>query len=116
ATAPQPWRLAREPPDSRALTPGAGPRVLAVAGGHREYGNDRGEVRMSLGQYQRLWGDEAISGLGIYLAPGVEARRAVAQLRAAAGGRRALLIRCNADLRALSMRVLAATLVVRRRL
>src|SRR2546430_12079413 len=69
---------------------------------------------MSLGQYQRLWGDEAISGLGIYLAPGVEARRAVAQLRAAAGGRQALLIRSNADIRALSMRIFERTFVITR--
>src|SRR5205823_14235823 len=81
---------------------------------YREYGNDRGEVLMSLGRYQRLWGDEAISGLGIYLAPGVEARRAVAQLRAAAGGRQALLIRSNADIRALSMRIFERTFVITR--
>jgi len=62
-----------------------------VAGVYREYGNDRGEVLMSLGTYQRLWDDEALSGLGIYLAPGVEAAVAVGELRAArAAGRRSL--------------------------
>jgi len=85
-----------------------------VAGVYREYGNDRGEVLMSLAQYQRLWGDEAISGLGIYLAPGVEAQRAVAELRTAAGHRQALLIRSNADIRALSMRIFERTFVITR--
>src|SRR5256885_11452818 len=69
---------------------------------------------MSLGTYQRLWADEAISGLGIYLAPGVEARRAVGELRAAAGGRQALLIRSNADIRALSMGIFERTFVITR--
>ena len=69
---------------------------------------------ISLGTYQRLWADEAISGLGIYLAPGVEARRAVGELRAAAGRRQALLIRSNADIRALSMGIFERTFVITR--
>jgi len=71
-------------------------------------------VLMSLGTYQRLWDDEALSGLGIYLAPGVEASVAVGELRAAARGRQALLIRSNADIRALSMRIFERTFVITR--
>ena len=111
---PLAWRLGLAPHDTLTLTTAAGPRAFAVAGVYREYGNDRGEVLMSLGTYQRLWADEAISGLGIYLAPGVEARRAVGELRAAAGGRQALLIRSNADIRALSMGIFERTFVITR--
>jgi len=111
---PLAWRLGLAPHDTLTLTTASGPRAFAVAGVYREYASDRGEVLMSLGTYQRLWADEAISGLGIYLAPGVEARRAVGELRAAAGGRQALLIRSNADIRALSMRIFERTFVITR--
>ena len=111
---PLAWRLGLAPHDTLSLTTASGPRAFAVAGVYREYGNDRGEVLMSLAQYQRLWGDEGISGLGIYLAPGIEAQRAVAELRAAAGHRQSLLIRANADIRALSMRIFERTFVITR--
>ena len=111
---PLAWRLGLAPLDTLTLTTASGPRAFAVAGVYREYGNDRGEVLMSLGTYQRLWDDEAISGLGIYLAPGVEASVAVGELRAAARGRQALLIRSNADIRALSMRIFERTFVITR--
>jgi putative ABC transport system permease protein len=111
---PLAWRLGLAPLDTLTLTTASGPRAFTVAGVYREYGNDRGEVLMSLGTYQRLWDDEAISGLGIYLAPGVEASVAVGELRAAARGRQALLIRSNADIRALSMRIFERTFVITR--
>jgi putative ABC transport system permease protein len=85
-----------------------------VAGVYREYGNDRGEVLINLAQYQRLWNDAAISALALYLAPGVSAQLAVPQLRAAVHGRQALLIRANADIRALSMRIFERTFVITR--
>jgi len=111
---PLAWRLGLAPHDPLTLTTASGPRTFAVAGVYREYGNDRGEVLMSLGTYQRLWDDEAISGLAIYLAPGVEAPRALGELRAAARGRQALFIRSNADIRALSMRIFERTFVITR--
>ena len=66
---------ASSPGEPLTLTTAAGPRAFTIAGVYREYGNDRGEVLMDLGVYQRLWRDEAIGGLGIYLAPGVAVPR-----------------------------------------
>jgi putative ABC transport system permease protein len=111
---PLAWRLGLAPHDTLTLTTASGPRAFAVAGVYREYGNDQGEVLMDLAQYRRLWDDDAISGLGIYLAPGVEARAAAGELRAAVRGRQALLIRSNADIRALSMRIFERTFVITR--
>jgi len=85
-----------------------------VAGVYREYGNDRGEVLMSLAAYRRLFLDEGVGTLGLYLAPGADAAQAVAALRRAAAGRQALLIRSNAELRALSMRIFERTFVITR--
>ena len=111
---PLAWRLGLAPHDRLTLTTASGPRAFTVAGVYREYGNERGEVLIALEEYQRLWDDDAISGLGIYLAPGVEAHAATASLRAAARGRQALFIRSNADIRALSMRIFERTFVITR--
>jgi putative ABC transport system permease protein len=111
---PLAWRLRLTPHETLALTTAAGPRAFTVAGVYREYGNDRGEVLISLDEYRRLWLDPGIGSLGIYLAPGAQAAPMVAALRAAAHGRQALLIRSNADIRALSMRIFDRTFVITR--
>ena len=111
---PLAWRLGLSPGEPLTLTTAAGPRAFTVAGVYREYGNDRGEVLMDLGVYQRLWRDEAIGGLGIYVAPGVAVPRVVEGLRAAARGRQVLFIRSNAELRELSMRIFERTFVITR--
>jgi putative ABC transport system permease protein len=111
---PLAWRLSLAPGRTLTLTTADGPRAFTVAGVYREYGNDRGEALMSLQVYRRLFHDQGIGALGIYLAPGVRAAQAVATLRAAVHGRQALLIRSNADLRALSMRIFERTFLITR--
>ena len=69
---------------------------------------------MELGQYQRGWHDDGIAALGMYLSPGISTGQAVSGLRSAAQGRQALLIRSNADIRALSMRIFERTFVITR--
>jgi putative ABC transport system permease protein len=111
---PLAWRLSLAPGDTLTLNTAAGPRAFSVAGVYREYGNDRGEVLMDLGGYRRWWQDDSLGALGIYLAPGVAPAQVVAALRAAARGRQALLIRSNADLRALSMSIFERTFLITR--
>jgi len=111
---PLAWRLSLAPRDRLTLITDSGPRSFTVAGVYREYGNDRGEVLMDLTQYRRWWGDDGIAALGIYLAPEVSAPQMVSELRAAAHGREALLIRSNADIRELSMRIFERTFVITR--
>jgi len=111
---PLAWRLALAPRDSLTLITAGGPRGFKVAGVYREYGNDRGEVLIDLGEYRRWWRDDGIAGLGLYLAPGVAASQVIGTLRAAAGGRQALLIRSNAAIRELSMRIFERTFVITR--
>jgi putative ABC transport system permease protein len=111
---PLSWRLSLHPHDRLVLTTDSGERSFTVAGVYREYGNDRGEVLMDLGEYQRFWQDPGIAALGIYLAPGVSVVQAMHELRAAVRGRQALLIRSNADIRALSMRIFERTFVITR--
>jgi len=111
---PLAWRLSRGVGDSLALETVAGPRAFQVAGVYREFANDRGEVLIELGQYRRWWQDDGIAVLGMYLSPGTSTSQAMSALRSAAQGRQSLLIRSNADIRALSMRIFERTFVITR--
>ncbi len=111
---PLAWRLGLAAGQSLVLNTAAGARTFPIAGVYREYGNDRGEILMDLEAYRRHWHDSEIGGLGIYLAPGLSAAAAVTALRASAGGRQALFIRSNADIRALSMTIFERTFVITR--
>jgi len=111
---PLAWRLSLAPGDALTLITASGARAFTVAGVYREYGNERGEVLMQRGQYQRLWHDDGVAALGLYLAAGVSAADTAAALRRAAHGRQALLIRSNAEIRDLSMRIFERTFVITR--
>ncbi|MBV8974918.1 MAG: FtsX-like permease family protein, partial [Sinobacteraceae bacterium] len=111
---PLAWRLSLAVGGELTLETAAGSRSFKIAGVYREYGNERGEILMDLAHYQRWWRDEGIAALGIYLAPGVSAGAVAQALRAAASGRQALLIRSNADIRALSMRIFERTFITTR--
>jgi putative ABC transport system permease protein len=111
---PLAWRLSLAPGSSLTLITAAGARAFAVAGVYREYGNDRGEVLIDLPEYRRWWRDDGIAGLGLYLAPGVTGARVIGALRTAVGTRQALLVRSNAAIRELSMRIFERTFVITR--
>jgi putative ABC transport system permease protein len=111
---PLAWRLSLAPGRTLSLTTAEGNQAFTVAGVYREYANERGEVLMDLKVYRQYWHDEAVAGLGLYLEPGVDAAGAVQALFAAVHGRQALLIRSNADIRALSMRIFERTFVITR--
>ncbi|MBS0578426.1 MAG: FtsX-like permease family protein [Proteobacteria bacterium] len=108
------WRLGLHPGQSLTLLTGDGARDFAIAGVYREYGNDRGEILMDLAAYRRHWHDAEIGGLGLYLSPGVSAGEIIPRLRAAAGTGQALLIRSNAEIRALSMSIFERTFIITR--
>jgi putative ABC transport system permease protein len=111
---PLAWRLHLAPGATLTLGTPAGQHAFAIAGVYREYGNDRGEALIELGTYQRLWHDDAIGGLGLYLSPGVDLPATEARLRAAAAHRQVLLIRSNAAIRELSMQIFERTFVITR--
>jgi putative ABC transport system permease protein len=111
---PLAWRLRLSVGDRLTLTTARGQHDFEVAGIYREYGNDRGTALMSRALYQAWWQDDALTALGLYLAPGAQARQVMAQLKAAAAGRQALFIRSNADVRELSMSIFERTFVITR--
>jgi len=111
---PLAWRLRLGVGDRLTLDTVRGPHAFAIAGIYREYGNDRGTALLNRAVYQAWWQDDALSALGLYLAPRVDRAEMSARLYAAAAGRQALLIRSNADLRELSMSIFERTFVITR--
>jgi putative ABC transport system permease protein len=108
------WRLHLRPGGRLSLTTASGPREFPIAGIYHEYGSGLGSAMMSLDVYRRLWRDDAITAVGLYLAPGIDAAREMPRLQAAAGGRQALLIRSNADIRAMSLDIFDRTFIITR--
>ncbi len=111
---PLAWRLHLQVGDGLPLTTGSGVRKFLVAAIYREYGNDRGNVLMNLEQYRRLWHDEQVTGMGIFLEPAAHPAAVITAMRAAVGGRQGLLMRSNADIRAISMSIFERTFVITR--
>ncbi len=96
------------------LTTAQGPRAFRIAGVFREYGNDRGSVRISRAVYRRLWQDDSVSALALYLTPGAAADEVVPRLYAAAAGRQALQVDTPAQVRAISLTIFERTFVITR--
>jgi len=111
---PLAWRLHLQVGEGLPLTTSSGVRKFVVAAMYREYGNDRGNVLMSLEQYRHLWHDDQVTGMGIFLQPAAQPATVITSMRAAVGGRQGLLMRSNADIRALSMSIFERTFVITR--
>ncbi|HUN71346.1 MAG TPA: FtsX-like permease family protein [Steroidobacteraceae bacterium] len=108
------WRLDLRPGGHLSLVTASGPREFPIAGIYHEYGSGRGSAMIDLETYRRLWRDDAITAVGLYLGRGVDAAREIPRLQAAAGGRQALLIRSNADIRAMSLDIFDRTFIITR--
>jgi putative ABC transport system permease protein len=63
------------------LTP-EGWQPFPIAGIYADYSSTRGTVRMSLDVYRRLWSDDRLNGIALFLSPGADADATVAELRA----------------------------------
>ncbi|HSY07921.1 MAG TPA: FtsX-like permease family protein [Steroidobacteraceae bacterium] len=111
---PLAWRLRLAVGARLTLMTARGFHAFTIAGIYREYGNDRGTVLMQRATYAAWWQDDALTALGLYLAPLARPADVRAALYAASAGRQALLIRSNAEVRALSMAIFERTFVITR--
>jgi putative ABC transport system permease protein len=77
-------RLGRSaaPGDSLALLTPQGWQSFPIAGVYADYASTRGTVRMNLDVYRRLWGDEHVNGLALFLSPEADGDTVTADLRA----------------------------------
>ena len=96
------------------LTTAQGPRSFRVAGVFREYGNDRGSVRLERPVYRRLWHDDSVSTLALFVAPGADVTGVVTRLYRAAAGRQALQVDTPAQVRAISLAIFDRTFIITR--
>jgi putative ABC transport system permease protein len=108
------WRLNLQPGERLSLLTASGPRDFPIAGIFHEYGSGLGSAMLSLEVYRRLWHDDAITAVGLYLERGVGSAAEIPRLEAAAGQRQALLIRSNADIRAMSLEIFDRTFIITR--
>lgn len=108
------WRLNLRPGERLSLVTASGPRAFPIAGIYHEYGSGLGSAMLSLEVYRRLWRDDAITAVGLYLNHGVDAAREIPRLESATGGRQALLMRSNADIRAMSLDIFDRTFIITR--
>jgi len=69
---------------------------------------------MSLEVYRRLWHDDAITAVGLYLAHGVAAAKELPLLQGAVAGHQSLLMESNADIRATSLEIFDRTFIITR--
>jgi putative ABC transport system permease protein len=111
---PLAYRLNLDVGAALELTTAQGPRAFRIAGVFREYGNDRGSVRISRAVYRRLWRDDSVSALALYLAPGAAGAAVVQRLYAAAAGRQALQVDTPAQVRAISLTIFERTFIITR--
>ena len=69
------------PGGSLALLTPQGWHPFPIAGIYADYASTRGTVRMSLDVYQRLWGDNKLNGLVLFLLPQADIEAITADLR-----------------------------------
>lgn len=109
------WRRGLAAGDRIELRTEAGPQAFPVAGLYYDYSPGQGEVLMPRLLYERHFSDRAVSGLGLYLKPGIAVDAGLAAVRdAMTEGETAQLanVRSNRELRALSMSVFDRTFAI----
>ncbi len=95
--------------DRLALQTPAGERDFPVAGIYSDFVSGSGRVLMARATWQRHWADPAISSVGLYASPGVDADALVIAARAAGGPGTPLTVRSNRGLREASLAVFDRT-------
>ena len=111
---PLAWHQQVKRGDSLTLSTASGPRAFRIAGVYREYGNDRGTILMSRDVYRRLWQDDAVTAVGLYLQPGADVTGVRDAIRAATRERQSLAMTSNAAIREISMAIFERTFVITR--
>jgi putative ABC transport system permease protein len=71
-----------KPGGSLALLTHQGWRSFPIAGIYADYASTRGTVRMSLDVYRRMWNDDRLNGVALFLVPGADTDATTANLRA----------------------------------
>jgi putative ABC transport system permease protein len=105
------------PGDLVELYTAAGPRPFRIAGTARDYASDRGALRMSRATWARHWpGDDALSSVGLVLAPGADLAAVRKRVRAALPPGLPAFVTSSRDLQRAALAVFERTFAVTRAL
>ncbi len=112
---PYAWRHGIRVGDRVELFTAGGAQAFTVAGIFRDYGTDAGMLVMDGATYARLWGDSAISTVGVFLEPGADPRAVLGAIRNALSGLdQGLRIRSNRAIRVESLAIFDRTFTITR--
>ncbi|MFQ5694080.1 MAG: ABC transporter permease, partial [Nitrospinota bacterium] len=98
--------------DSLSLPAAAGPRKFRIAGVFYDYSTEGGLVILDRGLYRRLWKDDRVSTLAVYLRPGAEPERVRSALAASFGPGSGAAVFENRRLRRHILRVFDQTFAI----
>lgn len=98
--------------DTIRLVTGSGERAFNIVGTFRSYDVNGGAVLISRSSYDRFWDDPAIDSIGLTLVPGAKPADVMNQLKAVAKDRQPLVMRSDAEIRELSLRVFDRTFII----
>jgi putative ABC transport system permease protein len=105
-------KFGRRVGDVVELPVAAGIARLPITGIYRDYSNDRGVVFMNRPVYIRLYGDDAINTIIIYLKPGLSRDAARRSLEAAFGPRYHAFAVTNSEIRTEVMKIFDQTFLI----
>jgi putative ABC transport system permease protein len=95
-----------------SLRTARGVRSFRIAGVYRDFSNDRGTVLLDRALYLQLFDDPRVTSAGVLARPGVPPDELRRKILAAVGGRFALEVTTNRELRAQVLRVFDRTFTV----
>jgi putative ABC transport system permease protein len=100
------------PPPPITLLTAAGPRDFPVLAVFYDYASDQGTIFIDNDVYSDMWGDTAVSAVGLFVAPGQSTDEIIAEMEAAYAGRTDVLIRSNDALRRGSVEIFDRTFAI----
>lgn len=100
-------------PGARLVLPSpAGPLEVTVAGVFRSYASDRGAVLLHRSVYERVWRDEAVSGVSVTARPGTDVEALRRDLAALPAGNQRVAVISSGELRRRSLAVFDRTFLI----
>ncbi|HLO33365.1 MAG TPA: ABC transporter permease [Anaerolineales bacterium] len=100
------------PSGTLALLTPQGWHSFPIAGIYADYASTQGTVRMSLDIYRRLWNDDRVNGLALFLSPGADAVAVTTDLRARLTGFPNVQVNPSAALRQDALEVFDRTFAI----
>ena len=109
---PLAYRMGLEPGAGIELPTAEGLTRFEIAGIYRDYNTSGAELVIALSAYRRWFGDDALTSIGIHVAPGADESAVTASIRRALGPERFGRIRSTARIRELSLEIFDRTFQV----